>query len=101
MEQINNLRNYIGWGWWTNWWIIAIVVIVFLLSTLGWDMKGNILMIIRYITDPAFWTGQLWWVGVTFLLLIMIFFYATFKSFFLEFDVGMKSIQSSLDGEST
>ena len=101
MEQITNLRNYIGWGWWTNWWIIAIVVIVFLLSTLGWDMKGNILMIIRYITDPAFWTGQLWWVGVTFLLLIMIFFYATFKSFFLEFDVGMKSIQSSLDGEST
>ena len=101
MEQITNLRNYIGWGWWTYWWIIAIVVIVFLLSTLGWDMKGNILMIIRYITDPAFWTGQLWWVGVTFLLLIMIFFYATFKSFFLEFDVGMKSIQSSLDGEST
>ena len=101
MEQIENLRNYIGWGWWTNWWIIAIVVIVFLVSSFGWDMKGNILMIIRYVTDPAFWTGQLWWVGVTFLLLIMIFFYATFKSFFVQFDAGMKSIQSSLDGETS
>jgi hypothetical protein len=101
MEQIQNIRNYIGWGWWTNWWIIAIVVIVFILSSFGWDMKGNILMVIRYVSDPAFWTGQLWWVGVTFLLLIMIFFYATFKSFFVEFDEGMKSIQSSLDGDST
>jgi len=101
MEQIQNIRNYIGWGWWTNWSIIAIVVIVFILSSFGWDMKGNILMVIRYVSDPAFWTGQLWWVGVTFLLLIMIFFYATFKSFFVEFDEGMKSIQSSLDGEST
>ena len=101
MEQIQNIRNYIGWGWWTNWSIIAIVVIVFILSSFGWDMKGNILMIIRYVSDPAFWTGQLWWVGVTFLLLIMIFFYATFKSFFVEFDEGMKSIQSSLDGDST
>jgi hypothetical protein len=101
MEQIQNIRNYIGWGWWTNWSIIAIVVIVFILSSFGWDMKGNILMVIRYVSDPAFWTGQLWWVGVTFLLLIMIFFYATFKSFFVEFDEGMKSIQSSLDGDST
>lgn len=101
IEQIENIRNYIGWGWWTNWWIIAIVVIVFIVSSFGWDMKGNILMIIRYVTDPAFWTGQLWWVGVTILLLIMIFFYATFKSFFVQFDAGMKSIQSSLDGETS
>lgn len=100
LEQIGVLKNYVGWGWWTNWWIIAIVVIVFIISSFGWDMRGNISMIIRYVTDPAFWTGQLWWVGVTFLLLIMIFFYATFKSFFMEFDAGMKSIQSSLDGDS-
>lgn len=99
LEQIENIRSYIGWGWWTNWWIVAIVVIIFIVSTFGWDMKGNILSFIRYVTDPEFWTGQLWWVGVTFLLLIIIFFYATFKSFFLQFDEGMKSIQSSLDGE--
>jgi len=99
IDQIDNLRNYIGWGWWTNWWIVATVVIVFIISSFGWDMKGNILMIIRYITDPAFWTGQLWWVGVTFLLLFIIFFYATFKSFFMEFDAGMKSIQSAMDGD--
>jgi len=99
IEQIDNLRKYIGWGWWTNWWIVAIVVIVFIISSFGWDMKGNILMIIRYITDPAFWTGQLWWVGVTFLLLFIIFFYATFKSFFAEFDAGMKNIQSVMDGD--
>ena len=99
LEQIDALRNYIGWGWWTNWWIIAIVVIVFIISSFGWDMKGNISMIIRYLTDPQFWTGQLWWVGVTFLLLIMIFFYASFKSFFMELDAGLKNIQSSLDSE--
>jgi len=99
IDQIDNLRNYIGWGWWTNWWIVATVIIVFIISSFGWDMKGNILMIIRYITDPAFWTGQLWWVGVTFLLLFIIFFYATFKSFFMEFDAGMKSIQSAMDGD--
>ena len=99
IDQIDNIRNYVGWGWWTNWWIIAIVVIVFIISSFGWDMKGNILMIIRYITDPAFWTGQLWWVGVTFLLLFIIFFYATFKSFFMEFDAGLKNIQSAMDGD--
>lgn len=98
-EQIENIRSYIGWGWWTNWWIVAIVVIIFIVSSFGWDMKGNIVSFIRYVTDPEFWTGQLWWVGVTFLLLIIIFFHATFKSFFLQFDEGMKSIQSSLDGE--
>jgi len=99
LEQIENIKNYVGWGWWTNWWIIAIVVIIFIVLSFGWDMKGNILSFIRYVTDPEFWTGQLWWVGVTFLFLIIIFFYATFKSFFLQFDEGMKSIQSSLDGE--
>jgi hypothetical protein len=100
LEQIGVLKNYVGWGWWTNWGVIAIVVIVFIISSFGWDMRGNISMIIRYVTDPAFWTGQLWWVGVTFLLLIMIFFYATFKSFFMEAGAGLMSIQSSLDGDS-
>jgi len=99
IDQIDNLRKYIGWGWWTNWWIVATVVIVFIISSFGWDMKGNILMIIRYITDPAFWTGQLWWVGVTFLLLFIVFFYATFKSFFMEFDAGLKNIQSAMDSD--
>jgi hypothetical protein len=98
LEQIDLIKNYVGWGWWTNWWVITIVVIVFIIVSFGWDMKANILMVIRYLTDPAFWTGQLWWVGVTIILLIMIFFYATFKSFFMEFDASMKSIQSNLDG---
>ena len=99
LEQIDIIKNYVGWGWWTNWWVITIVVVVFILSSFGWDMKGNIMMVMRYLTDPEFWTGQLWWVGVTFLLLIIIFFYATFKSFFMSFDAGMKNIQSSLDGD--
>jgi hypothetical protein len=99
IDQIDALKNYIPLGWWTNWWIITIVVIVFILSSFGWDMKGNILMVIRYVSDPEFWTGQLWWVGVTFFLLVIIFFYASFKSFFVEFDAGMKGIQEGLDGE--
>lgn len=100
MEQFETVKGYIGFGWWTNWWIIAIVVIVLILSSFGWDMKGNILMVIRYITNPEFWTGQLWWVGVTFLLLVIIFLHATFKSFFTEFDAALKNIQGSLDGDS-
>ena len=97
IDQIDALKNYVPLGWWTNWWIITIVVIVFILSSFGWDMKGNILMVIRYLSDPEFWTGQLWWVGVTFFLLLVIFLYASFKSFFVEFDAGMKGIQEGLD----
>jgi hypothetical protein len=99
IDQIDALKNYIPLGWWMNWWIITIVVIVFILSSFGWDMKGNILMVIRYLSDPEFWTGQLWWVGVTFFLLLVIFFYASFKSFFVEFDAGMKGLQEGMDGE--
>lgn len=99
IDQIDAVKNYIPLGWWANWWVITIVVIVLILSSFGWDMKGNILMVIRYLSDPEFWTGQLWWVGVTFLLLIIIFFYASFKSFFVEFDAGMKGIQEGMDGE--
>jgi hypothetical protein len=99
IDQIDALKNYVPLGWWTNWWIITIVVLVFIISSFGWDMKGNILMVIRYLSDPEFWTGQLWWVGITFFLLLIIFFYASFKSFFVEVDAGMKGIQEGLDGE--
>jgi hypothetical protein len=97
LEQIEMIKNYMSWGWWTNWWVITIVVLVFILSSFGWDARGNIMMVIRYITDPDFWTGQLWWVGVTFLLLIVIFLHATFKSFFMDFETGMKGIQESIE----
>ena len=97
IDQIDAVKTYVPLGWWANWWIITIAVIVFILSSFGWDMKGNILMVIRYLSDPEFWTGQLWWVGVTFFLLLVIFFYASFKSFFVEFDAGMKGIQEGLD----
>jgi len=100
LEQVNSVKNFIGIGWWTSWWVITIVVVVFILSSFGWDMKGNILMVIRYITDPEFWTGQMWWVGVTFILLLIIFFHATFKSFFTGFDASMKELQNGMDKES-
>ncbi len=99
IDQIDAVKQYFPLGWWANWWIVTIVVLIFILSSFGWDMKGNILMVIRYVSDPEFWTGQLWWVGVTFFLLIVIFFHASFKSFFVEFDAGMKGIQEGLDGE--
>ncbi len=98
MEQVGSLKTYVSWGWWTYWWIFAIVVILFIVSSFGWDMRGNIMTMYRYVSDPEFWTGRFWWIGVTFLLLIVIFFYATFKSFFVEFDAGMKSVQDTLDG---
>ena len=99
IEQFDTVKQYVGFGWWTNWWVITIVVVIFILSSFGWDMKGNIMMVIRYITDPAFWTGQMWWVGVTFLLLLIVFFHATFKSFFVDFDAGLKNIQDGIDNE--
>ena len=99
IEQVDSLKNFVGFGWWTSWWVITIVIIIFILSSFGWDMKGNIMMVIRYVTDPTFWTGQMWWLGVTFLLLLIIFFHATFKSFFVEFDAGMKNVQEGLDNE--
>lgn len=90
LEQIETIKQYIGWGWWTNWLIITIVVVLFIISSFGWDMKGNLLMVIRYLTDTQFWSGQLWWVGITFILLLIIFFYATFKTFFTEIGAGFK-----------
>jgi hypothetical protein len=72
----------VSWGWWFNWGVVTFVVGLLLMSSFGWDMRGNIMMIWRYLSDPEFWTGQMWWVGVTFLFLIVIFLQATFKSFF-------------------
>jgi hypothetical protein len=89
LEQYDMLQNYVGWEWWTYWWIIATVVILFVISTIGWDIKGYIITAMNYLTDPSFWTGQLWWVGISFLMLIVIFFYATFKSFFSGIGDGL------------
>ena len=89
LEQYDMLRNYVGWEWWTYWWIVATVVILFIISTIGWDIKGYIITAMNYLTDPSFWTGQLWWVGISFLMLIVIFFYATFKSFFSGIGDGL------------
>lgn len=97
LEQAVFIKNYIGLGWWTNWWVITIAIIILIFASFGWDMKGNIMMVIRYITDTSFWTGQLWWVGITILLLIVIFLHASFKSFFVDIDAGLKSIQDNLD----
>lgn len=99
MEQLEALKNLVSVGWWTKWWVITIVILVFILSSFGWDMKNNILMVIRYVTDPEFWTGQMWWIGVSFLLLLIVFFHATFKSFFTGFDESMKEIQGEMDNE--
>jgi len=93
-EQVTSLQNYV-WGWWTYWWILAGVILFFMLSSFGWDMRGNIARVFRYITDPELWSGQLWWVGVTFILLVVVFFYATFKSFFTDFDAEMKSFDTN------
>ena len=89
LEQYDMLQNYVGWEWWTYWWIVATVVILFIISTIGWDIKGYIITAMNYLTDPSFWTGQLWWVGISFLMLIVIFFYATFKSFFSGIGDGL------------
>jgi len=99
MDQIASLKDFVGFGWWTSWWAITIVVVILILSSFGWDMKGNIMMVFRYISDPEFWTGQMWWVGVTFILLLIIFLHASLKSFFTGFDASMKELQDGMDKE--
>jgi hypothetical protein len=87
----------VSWGWWFNWSIVSFVVVLLLLSSFGWDMRGNIMMVWRYLSDPEFWTGQMWWVGVTFLFLIVIFLQATFKSFFAP---AMADLEKMGEGDS-
>jgi len=100
IEQYEMLRNYVGWEWWTYWWIVATVVILLIASTIGWDIKGYIITAMNYLTDPSFWTGQLWWVGISFLMLIVIFFYATFKSFFSGIGDGLTNAVTGDIGDS-
>lgn len=81
-EQIESITSLIKGTWWANWSVVTFVIVLLILSSFGWDMRGNIMMIYRYITDIRFWTGELWWIGITFLLLIVIYLYRTFKTFF-------------------
>lgn len=99
LEQLSEVSKYVAWGWWTNWGVIAFVVILLILSSFGWDMKGNIMMIWRYISDPDFWTGQMWWVGVSFLFLIVIFLHASFKSFFGDTLASLEKMGGEDDSE--
>lgn len=97
LEQYKMVQDYfVGWDWWTYWWMVATVVILFIVSTIGWDIKGYIITALNYASNPDFWTGQLWWVGISFLMLIVIFFYATFKSFFSGIGDGM---MNAVNGE--
>jgi hypothetical protein len=91
MEQIQYILKFLEGKWWASWYVVTFVIVLLILSSFGWDMRGNIMMIVRYLTDPKFWTGELWWIGITFLLLIVIYFYSAFKSLFI-------SISSSLEG---
>lgn len=81
-EQIQSITSLIKGTWWANWSVVTFVIVLLILSSFGWDMRGNIMMIFRYITDIRFWTGELWWIGITFLLLLVIYLYRTFKTFF-------------------
>ena len=83
-EQLEYLSKFLEGSWWAKWYVVTFVILFLILSSFGWDMRGNIMTVIRYITDPQFWTGELWWIGVTFLLLIVIFLYTSFKSFFMS-----------------
>jgi hypothetical protein len=81
-EQFESIVKLLEGSWWSKWYVVTFVILLLILSSFGWDMRGNIMTVFRYITDPQFWTGELWWIGVTFLLLIVIFVYTSFKSFF-------------------
>ena len=98
LEQFEMVKNYFSWGWWRYWFIATTVVLIFIVSSIGFDVKGHIMTAIEYLSDPEFWTGQLWWVGISFLLLIIIFFYATFKSLFSGIGDGLTNAVEGNDG---
>jgi hypothetical protein len=98
LEQFEMVKNYFSWGWWRYWFITTTVVLIFIVSSFGFDVKGHIMTAIEYLSNPDFWTGQLWWVGISFLLLIIIFFYATFKSFFSGIGDGLTNTVEGNDG---
>lgn len=81
-EQIGLLIEFLSMKWWTGWGVITFVTILLILSSFGWDMRGNIAMIFRYITDTKFWIGELWWIGISLLVLIIVYLYTSFKQFF-------------------
>ena len=96
MEQIQYILKFVDGTWWANWYVVTFVIVLLILSSFGWDMRGNIMMIVRYITDPQFWTGELWWIGITFLLLIVIYFYSAFKSFFISISPSLEGIDGDI-----
>jgi hypothetical protein len=97
-QRAEMVKNYFSWGWWRYWFIATTVVLIFIVSSIGFDVKGHIMTAIEYLSDPEFWTGQLWWVGISFLLLIIIFFYATFKSLFSGIGDGLTNTVEGNDG---
>jgi len=81
-EQVSIMMEYLTVKWWTGWGVLTFVTVLLILSSFGWDMRGNITMVFRYITDSKFWMGELWWIGISFLLIIIVYLYTSFKQFF-------------------
>ena len=82
VQQFNIFIEFFSGYWWTKWSVIVFVIVLLLLSSFGWDMRGNLTTIFRYVSDPKFWVGELWWIGITLLLFVIVFFYSSFSSFF-------------------
>jgi hypothetical protein len=97
LEQIINFLKLVEGKWWANWYVFTFVTVLLILSSFGWDMRGNIMMVMRYVTDPVFWSGELWWIGITFLLLFVIYIYTSFKSFFTGLTPSLDGIGSKLN----
>ena len=97
IEQIINFLKLVEGKWWANWYVFTFVTVLLILSSFGWDMRGNIMMVMRYVTDPVFWSGELWWIGITFFLLFVIYIYTSFKSFFTGITPSLDGIGSKLD----
>ena len=91
--QFTILMEILTLEWWTGWGILTFVTILLILSSFGWDMRGNIMMVFRYITDPKFWSGELWWIGISLLLLIIVYLYSSFKQFFTAILPSSSSIE--------
>jgi hypothetical protein len=63
-EQIARIMEMFQARWWTKWWIVLLTVSIILFSSLGWSFRDNFIAFFRLVTNPEYWLGDKWWVGV-------------------------------------
>jgi hypothetical protein len=77
-EMKEKFGGFLKGQWWSAWWVIVITIAAVLIGTVGWDAREAIKNVIRVITNPTYWLGDKWWIGVSGLVVLyMIYLFYT------------------------